>query len=127
MHYLSGRGAIFRTHSVGRRNKMCFWRKSKRSMIGRILNLCLTCVAFLGLVSYYRKFIQNFSTLAFPLIHNTQKNRKFIWGGECDIAFQNMKQALISFPILSYSTRNGRFVLETDASNPGIGAVLSQI
>ena len=103
------------------------WRKSKGSMIGRHLNLCLTCVAFLGLVSYYSEFIKNFSTFAFPLIHITQKNRKFIWGGECDIAFQNMKQALISIPILSYSTRNGRFVLETDASNPGIGAVLSQI
>lgn len=83
--------------------------------------------SFLGLASYYRKFIKNFSTLAFPLIQLTQKNRKFSWSDECDIAFQNLKQALISAPILSYPTRNGRFVLDTDASNSGIGAVLSQI
>ena len=81
--------------------------------------------SFLGLASYYRKFIKNFSTLALPLIQLSKKNRKFIWIDKCDIAFQNLKQSLISAPILPYPTRNGRFVL--DASNSGIGAFLSQI
>lgn len=51
----------------------------------------------------FKEFIKNFSTLAFPIIHLTQKNRKFIWSGECDIAFQNLKQALFSISILSWS------------------------
>ena len=45
---------------------------------------------FLGLASYYRRFIKNFSTLAFSLIQLTQK-RKFIWSVECDIAFHDLK------------------------------------
>ena len=48
--------------------------------------------SFLGLASYYRKFIKNFSTLALPLIQLSKKNRKFIWIDKCDIAFQNLKR-----------------------------------
>lgn len=82
---------------------------------------------FLGLVGYYRRFIRDFSTLAYPLTELTHKARSFIWTEACQIAFETLKSNLVSAPILAYTTENGTFVLDTDASLHGIGAVLSQI
>ncbi|KAK3095582.1 hypothetical protein FSP39_016324 [Pinctada imbricata] len=83
--------------------------------------------SFLGLCSYYRKFVLNFSTIAKPLTKLTEKNQNFRWTNECEIAFQKLKQALVSAPILAYPQSEGKFILDTDASNLGMGAVLSQI
>ena len=83
--------------------------------------------SFLGLVGYYRKFIQDFSTLASPLTKLTRKRVKFIWDAKCDKAFSELKSRLITAPILSFPDREGQFILDTDASLTGIGAVLSQI
>lgn len=57
----------------------------------------------------------------------THKARRFIWTEACQIAFETLKSSLVSAPILAYTTENGSFVLDTDASLHGIGAVLSQI
>lgn len=82
--------------------------------------------SFLGIASYYRKFISEFSTIAFPLTQLTRKDKRFDWTRECDEAFLRLKEALTSAPVLAYPVSTGRFILDTDASNYGVGAVLSQ-
>ena len=83
---------------------------------------------FLGLASYYRRFIPNFSTIAAPLNALTCTNVTFSWSQDCEVAFNQLKTLLTSAPVLSFPRADGgEFVLDTDASNVGIGAVLSQI
>ena len=82
--------------------------------------------SFLGLCSYYRKFIYKFSDIAKPLHKLTELNRKFVWDADCNAAFDKLRRALISTPILAYPEEEGLFTLDTDASNNGLGAVLSQ-
>lgn len=82
--------------------------------------------SFLGLANYYRKFIENFSTIAAPINTLLQKGVKFSWSKECEEAFQKIKKLLISPPILKYPDFSKSFNLTTDASNEGLGAVLSQ-
>ncbi|CAG2197901.1 unnamed protein product [Mytilus edulis] len=57
----------------------------------------------------------------------TEKNQKFVWTEECQQSFEELKTTLISAPILAYPTREDLFILDTDASNVGMGAVLSQL
>ena len=110
--------------------------------------------SFVGLASYYRRFIPNFAKIAAPLhaviapIATKRKGSKvtesiqdmskgahlaktekvpFIWSEECQNAFQTLKNALISAPVLGYPDYTKPFVLETDASLQGLGAVLSQV
>ena len=83
--------------------------------------------SFLGLASYYRKFIQGFAEIASPLHALTEKSRKFFWSESCQVAFDELKGRLQTAPILSYPIPDGDFILDTDASGDGIGAVLSQI
>jgi hypothetical protein len=90
---------------------------------------CVTEVrSFLGLASYYRRFIKDFATIASPLHKLTEKEKAFHWSDDCETAFQTLKQALTQSPILAYP-RPGeeQFILDTDASGVGIGAVLSQV
>ena len=82
--------------------------------------------AFLGLTSYYRRFIPRFSAVAQPLYHLTRKETPFLWTSSCDIAFTRLKTALTEAPVLSYPQFGHPFLLETDASGIGLGAVLSQ-
>ncbi len=83
---------------------------------------------FVGLAGYYRKFIPDFSTVAYPLTQLTQKNRTFRWSDQCESSFQQLKLLLSSSPILAYpQSSGGHFVLDTDASAFGIGSVLRQI
>lgn len=82
---------------------------------------------FLRLASCYRKILPDFATVAYSLTRLTQKNVPFAWDSSCEKAFQTLKKLLVSSPILSYPNNNDTFVLDTDASNDGIGAVLSKI
>ena len=83
--------------------------------------------SFLGLCSYYRKFVQNFATIAQPLHALTKEGVKFAWNSECGIAFEQLKRAITTSPVLRYPDPKKGFTLDTDASNCGIGAVLSQL
>lgn len=84
--------------------------------------------SFLGLASYYRKFIENFSKIAKPLFDLTKKDKKFIWSEDCENSFQELKTRLMSAPILAFPQVDGsNFILDTDASAYAIGAVLSQV
>lgn len=82
--------------------------------------------SFLGFCSYYRKFIKGFSSLAKPLYALTENKTKFVWEEDCQRAFEELKRMLSSSPILAFPKKEGEFILDTDASNIGIGAVLSQ-
>ena len=83
---------------------------------------------FLGLANYYRKFVKDFSLIAKPLYAATESHRKDItWTADCEKNFNQLKDALCSAPVLSYPNSTDTFVLDTDASFSGIGAVLGQI
>jgi len=82
---------------------------------------------FMGLASYYRKFIPEFSEIVRPLSRLTEKNARFLWGQEQENAFCLLKERLISAPVLAYPDPDVPFILDTDASNFGMGAVLSQV
>ena len=84
-------------------------------------------LSYMGLVNYYRKFVPNFSDVAAPLTELTGKTVEFQWSTEAQTAFESLKRALLEAPILSFPRDEGEFVLDTDASNYGIGAVLSQV
>eukprot|EP00624_Nannochloropsis_granulata_P001058 evm.model.NODE_1477_length_24586_cov_22.484747.9 len=82
--------------------------------------------SFLSLASYYRRFIQGFSTLAGPLNELLQKKARWQWGDEHEQAFLALRQALSSPPVLAYPNFNLPYELYTDASNYGLSAILSQ-
>lgn len=82
---------------------------------------------FLGLANHYRKFVHNFSMIAFPLSSLYQGNTPFVWSADCQIAFDTLKKFLSSSPILSYPDFTLPFKLTGDASLIGIGSILSQI
>ena len=82
--------------------------------------------SFLGLAGYYRKFIKNFSHIAKPLTELTKKNNTFYWTDKHTKAFNQLKELLCTAPVLRYPDYEKEFTLTTDASNIGLGAVLSQ-
>ena len=81
---------------------------------------------FLGLVSYYRRFIPNCSKVTNPLHCLTRKDVPFIWSDSCQESFDRLKMLLTSTPVLAFPNFQQPFILETDASGIGLGAVLSQ-
>lgn len=82
--------------------------------------------SFLGLCSYYRKFTQGFAEIARPLHQACKKETKFKWTEACQESFNRLKQCLTTSPILIYPIPGKQFLLDTDASNFAVGAVLSQ-
>ena len=82
--------------------------------------------SFLGLCGYYRRFIANYSHLAKRLTRLLEKGQKLNWTTECSEAFEKLKHLLITAPILAHPDFTQPFILDTDASNQALGAVLSQ-
>jgi hypothetical protein len=81
--------------------------------------------AFLGLANFYRRFIKDFSNIAAPLT-DLLRDVPFDWTSECQSAFDSIKQALTTAPVLSPPDPNLPFILKSDASDYAIGAELSQ-
>lgn len=98
---------------------------------------------FLGFTGYYRRFVGGYAKLVAPLYRLTSGDPKkkkrgvkaspsgpppqFHWTEECEAAFQGLKQKLTTAPVLAYPDYNLPFLLQTDASGEGLGAVLAQI
>ena len=80
---------------------------------------------FLGLTSHYRRFIHNYAKIAHPLYALTRKGAQYQWTAECEVALETLKSKLLTPPILIYPDFSKAFVLETDASKCGLGAILS--
>ena len=83
--------------------------------------------SFLGICSYYRRFVKDFASIAHPLNQLTEKYSTFHWTPQCEEAFKTLKDKLISPPILAYPDNSKPYILDCDASATGVGAVLSQI
>ena len=82
--------------------------------------------SFLGLVGYYRRFIEDFSKIATPMTRLTQKEVKFEGDDRCEEAFQELKRRLTSAPILIVPDRGQGYIMYYDASRAGLGCVLMQ-
>lgn len=80
-----------------------------------------------GLCSYYRQFIPSYSDVVQPVQCLVEKGRPFVWGERQEESFKKLKELLTEAPVLAYPQNEGLFILDTDASNVGIGCVLSQL
>ena len=83
--------------------------------------------SFVGFCSYYRRFVKDFAGIAKPLHELTKKHQRFYWNENCQRSFEDLKNKLIGAPILSHPNYDRLFVLDTDASNNSIAAVLSNL
>ncbi|KAL0556310.1 hypothetical protein IC582_004823 [Cucumis melo] len=82
--------------------------------------------SFLGLAGYYRRFVEDFSRIASPLTQLTRKRTPFVWSPACESSFQELKQKLVSAPVLTVPDGSGSFVIYSDASKKRLGCVLMQ-
>ena len=81
--------------------------------------------SFLGFANFYRKFIASYSTVACPLTSLTCKGVKFEWTPEAETAFHALKQAFTTAPVLRHFQPTLPLTIEADASDFGLGCVLS--
>ena len=83
--------------------------------------------SFLGLCSYYRRYIKNFAEIDRPLHKASETNSPFKWTTEAEQAFEDLKARLLTTPILAFPTMEDPFILYTDASQIAMRAVLAQV
>lgn len=88
---------------------------------------CQNVREFLGLCNFYRRFVKGFANIASPLTNLLKTDTNFTWTDECQHAFNSLKDALTSAPILMYPNMNKQFILTTDASGKAIGYILGQL
>lgn len=99
--------------------------KIKVMMEWQIPSIITELRSFLGLTGYYKRFVQGYGNLASPLTKLLHKN-SFEWTAEATEAFERLKQAMMMVPILAQPDFSLLFTIETDASDFGLGTVLSQ-
>ena len=136
-----------RQHGLKLKLKKCSYLQSETNYLGFIINNkgispdpkkaeaikslpAPTCVcevrSFIGMCSYYRRFILNFSEIAEPVVALTRKHARFRLSEECKSAFEYLKQSFTVVPLLAYPDPNKPYTLYTDASNSCIRACLTQ-
>ena len=82
---------------------------------------------FLGFANFYRRFIEGFSKLAKPLTDLTKKEHEYRWTAKCQEAFEALKTKFTEAPVLAHFISDQPTVIETDASDYALGAIMSQI
>ncbi|XP_069147076.1 uncharacterized protein [Solanum lycopersicum] len=82
--------------------------------------------SFVGLASYYRRFVKGFSSIASQLTNLTKQNVPFVWSDECEESFQKLKTLLTTAPILTLPVEGKNLIVYCDASYSNLGAVLMQ-
>ncbi|MCP4458083.1 MAG: hypothetical protein GY816_08685, partial [Cytophagales bacterium] len=82
--------------------------------------------SFLGLTSFFRRFVPQYSEICLPLTRRTKKNASFQWEKEQILAWQTIKDKLVNSPILVHPDLNKKFTLITDASAYAVGGILAQ-
>jgi hypothetical protein len=82
--------------------------------------------SFLGLARYFSRFIENFSKIANPITELLKKEKKFEWSDTCEASFQELKQRLVSAPVLCLPDIQKDFQVYCDASRQGLGCGLMQ-
>ena len=81
---------------------------------------------FLGHIGYYRKFIRQYSDIAYPLEELLRAKIPYIWTNECQQAFEILKRKLVEAPILKFPDWSRKFHVHIDASALAVGAILAQ-
>lgn len=76
---------------------------------------------FLGMASYYRRFVKGVSDIAHPMVELTKKHTKFKWDASCQTSFDTLKGKLTSTDIMAYPQDDGMYTLDTDAGNFSVG------
>ena len=122
MQYICWKCRLVGTCSVWKR----YIYRSKEDRNHTTLALATDCHWAQILYIYYRKFVPNFAYLAKPLHARTEQNKKFIWSEECQESFNILRARLVKAPLLAHPDFSKAFILDTDASDTAIGAVLSQ-
>ena len=79
------------------------------------------------MAQFYRRYIKSFATIALPLNKLIRKDTKFVWTEECQVAFETLKRALVTAPVLAFPQFDKPFILAVDANDESIGYVLSQL
>ena len=82
--------------------------------------------SFVGLASYYRRFVKGFSSVASQLTNLTKQSVPFVWSDECEESFQKLKTLLTTAPILTLLVEGKNFIVYYDASYSGLDAMLMQ-
>lgn len=139
---------LLRKHQLYAKLSKCEWFQSDIELLGHRVgiqgvSMCgdkvgaisnwptPTCVkelqAFLGLANYYRRFIEFFSTTTLPLTNLLKKDQAWTWTHQHDRAVATLKSAFTAMPVLHYPNANKPYIIECDASDYALGAVLSQI
>jgi len=137
---------VLRQHTLFAKMSKCSFGKTQVEYLGNVITLhrvsinpkkvaamkeCLVSKTitelrgFLGLTGYYRRFVNHFGLISRPLIALLKKD-SFQWNSEAQIAFETLKEAMISTLVLALPDFTKTFVVETDASGGGIGVVLMQ-
>ena len=127
--------------------KKCSWFRKEMKFLGHIVSFdgvrvdqekvaavkdwprpnCANALrSFLGLATYYRRFVKGFADIARPLHQLTRQGTRFIWGERAELSFLKLKEVLSDTPVLEHPVAGQEFWLDVDASGSGIGAVLSQ-
>lgn len=117
---------FFCGHVVSREGIRCQSHKIKAVQAWPIPKSASHVRRFIGLAGYYRRFIPKFSQIAGPLTDLTQASTPFVWSSEAARAFNNLKQLLTTAPVLQLPDYSKPFVVDTDGSKAGLGAVLLQ-
>ncbi|KAK3878810.1 hypothetical protein Pcinc_016620 [Petrolisthes cinctipes] len=121
-----GRTALVK-HSVNTGNSSPVKQAPRRVALAKREEMPQAVESMAALWLIERRFVKGFASVAAPLHQLTRKGAHFQWNEACQQAFEDLKQALVEAPVLPYPDPGNRYLLDTDASAEGVGAVLSQV